>query len=85
MYGNPAQIPITEICPKGHCTNPYGKTKSMLEEILTNMHTTDVKMKDRRPWNVVMLRYFDPISAHATGLIGEDPNGILNNLMLYIT
>ena len=85
VYGNPAQIPITETCPKGHCTNPYGQTKSMLEEILMDMHTADVKMKDPKPWNVVLLRYFNPIGAHASGLIGEDPNGIPNNLMPYIT
>ena len=85
VYGNPAQIPITETCPKGHCTNPYGQTKSMLEEILMDMHTADVKTKDLRPWNVVLLRYFNPIGAHASGLIGEDPNGIPNNLMPYIT
>ena len=85
VYGNPVQIPITETCPKGHCTNPYGQTKSMLEEILTDMHTADVKTKDSRPWNVVLLRYFNPIGAHASGLIGEDPNGIPNNLMPYIT
>ena len=85
VYGNPAQIPITETCPKGHCTNPYGQTKSMLEEILIDMHTADVKMKNPRPWNVVLLRYFNPIGAHASGLIGEDPNGIPNNLMPYIT
>ena len=85
VYGNPVQIPITETCPKGHCTNPYGQTKSMLEEILTDMHTADVKMKDPKPWNVVLLRYFNPIGAHASGLIGEDPNGIPNNLMPYIT
>ena len=85
VYGNPAQIPITETCPKGHCTNPYGQTKSIVEEILTDMHTADVKTKDPRPWNVVLLRYFNPIGAHASGLIGEDPNGIPNNLMPYIT
>ena len=85
VYGNPSQIPITETCPKGHCTNPYGQTKSMLEEILMDMHTADVKTKDPRPWNVVLLRYFNPIGAHASGLIGEDPNGIPNNLMPYIT
>ena len=85
VYGNPAQIPITETCPKGHCTNPYGQTKSMLEEILIDMHTADVKTKDPRPWNVVLLRYFNPIGAHASGLIGEDPDGIPNNLMPYIT
>lgn len=85
VYGNPVQIPITETCPKGHCTNPYGQTKSMLEEILIDMHRADVKTKDPRPWNVVLLRYFNPIGAHASGLIGEDPNGIPNNLMPYIT
>ena len=85
VYGNPAQIPITETCPKGHCTNPYGQTKSIVEEILTDMHTADVKTKDPRPWNVVLLRYFNPIGAHASGLLGEDPNGIPNNLMPYIT
>ena len=85
VYGNPAQIPITERCPKGRCTNPYGQTKSIVEEILTDMHTADVKMKNSRPWNVVLLRYFNPIGAHASGLIGEDPNGIPNNLMPYIT
>ena len=85
VYGNPAQIPITETCPKGHCTNPYGHTKSIVEEILTDMHTADVKTKDPRPWNVVLLRYFNPIGAHASGLIGEDPNGVPNNLMPYIT
>ena len=85
VYGNPVQIPITETCPKGHCTNPYGQTKSIVEEILMDMHTADVKTKDPRPWNVVLLRYFNPIGAHASGLIGEDPNGIPNNLMPYIT
>ena len=85
VYGDPAVIPITEECPKGHCTNPYGQTKSMLEEILTDLHTADVKTHAPDPWNVVLLRYFNPIGAHASGLIGEDPNGIPNNLMPYIT
>ena len=85
VYGNPAEMPITEACPKGHCTNPYGQTKSMLEEILMDMHTADVELMDPKPWNVVLLRYFNPIGAHASGLIGEDPNGIPNNLMPYIT
>ena len=79
------QIPITETCPKGHCTSPYGQTKSMLEEIMTDLNTADVKQKDPNPWNVVLLRYFNPIGAHESGLIGEDPNGIPNNLMPYIT
>ena len=85
VYGNPAEMPITEACPKGHCTNPYGQTKSMLEEILIDMHTADVKLMDPKPWNVALLRYFNPIGAHESGLIGEDPNGIPNNLMPYIT
>lgn len=79
VYGDPAQIPITEACPKGHCTNPYGQTKSMLEEVLIDLQKAD------NEWNVVLLRYFNPIGAHSSGLIGENPNGIPNNLMPYIT
>ena len=79
VYGNPAVIPITEECPKGQCTNPYGQTKSMLEQIMTDMQKADPE------WNVVLLRYFNPIGAHPSGKIGEDPNGIPNNLMPYIT
>lgn len=85
VYGNPTIIPITEECPKGKCTNPYGQTKSMLEEILIDMHTADILNKAPNPWNVVLLRYFNPIGAHKSGLIGENPNGIPNNLMPYIT
>ena len=79
VYGDPAVIPITEECPKGHCTNPYGQTKSMLEEVLIDVQKAD------KAWNIVLLRYFNPIGAHKSGLIGEDPNGIPNNLMPYIT
>ena len=79
VYGDPAVIPITEECPKGQCTNPYGWTKSMLEQILTDMQKADPE------WNVVLLRYFNPIGAHKSGKIGENPNGIPNNLMPYIT
>ena len=79
VYGDPAFIPITEECPKGQCTNPYGWTKSMLEQILTDFHTSD------SDWNVVLLRYFNPVGAHKSGTIGEDPKGIPNNLMPYIT
>ena len=79
VYGDPAFIPITEECPKGQCTNPYGWTKSMLEQILTDFHTADPE------WNVVLLRYFNPVGAHKSGTIGEDPKGIPNNLMPYIT
>lgn len=78
IYGEPAFIPITEECPKGMCTNPYGWTKWMLEQILTDLHTADPE------WNVVLLRYFNPIGAHKSGLIGEDPKGIPNNLMPYV-
>ena len=85
VYGNPAVIPITEECPKGKCTNPYGQTKSMLEEILMDLRTGDEKTGDENPWNIVLLRYFNPIGAHKSGLIGENPNGIPNNLMPYIT
>ena len=85
VYGSPAEVPITEACPKGRCTNPYGQTKSMLEEILTDMHTADVKLASAHPWNIVLLRYFNPIGAHESGLIGENPGGIPNNLMPYIT
>ena len=79
VYGNPAIIPITEECPKGQCTNPYGQTKSMLEEVLMDVQRAD------NEWNVVLLRYFNPIGAHKSGRIGENPNGIPNNLMPYIT
>ncbi len=78
VYGDPAFVPITEECPKGTCTNPYGWTKWMLEQILTDLHTADPE------WNVVLLRYFNPIGAHKSGMIGEDPKGIPNNLLPYV-
>ena len=78
VYGDPAFVPITEDCPKGKITNPYGQTKSMLEQILTDLHVSDPE------WNVVLLRYFNPIGAHKAGIIGEDPKGIPNNLVPYI-
>lgn len=78
VYGDPAFVPITEECPKGTCTNPYGWTKWMLEQILTDVHTSDPE------WNVILLRYFNPIGAHPSGKIGEDPKGIPNNLVPYI-
>lgn len=78
VYGDPAFIPITEECPKGKITNPYGQTKGMLEQVLTDLHVADPE------WNVVLLRYFNPIGAHKSGLIGEDPKGIPNNLVPYI-
>ncbi len=78
VYGEPEFIPITEECPKGICTNPYGWTKHMLEQILTDIHTAD------NEWNVILLRYFNPIGAHKSGMIGEDPKGIPNNLIPYV-
>lgn len=78
VYGNPEFVPITEECPKGVCTNPYGWTKHMVEQILTDIHTADPS------WNVILLRYFNPIGAHKSGLIGEDPKGIPNNLLPYV-
>ncbi|MCQ2536340.1 MAG: UDP-glucose 4-epimerase GalE [Lachnospiraceae bacterium] len=79
VYGDPAEIPITENCPKGTCTNPYGWTKSMLEQVLSDIQKAD------NEWNVILLRYFNPIGAHKSGTMGENPNGIPNNLMPYIT
>ena len=79
VYGDPAMIPITEECPKGQCTNPYGWTKSMLEQILTDLHTADSE------WKVILLRYFNPIGAHPSALIGELPNGVPNNLIPFLT
>ena len=79
VYGDPAFVPITEECPKGNPTNPYGQTKSMLEQILSDVYKAD------NSWNVILLRYFNPIGAHKSGRIGENPNGIPNNLMPYIT
>lgn len=79
VYGDPAFVPITEECPKGEITNPYGHTKSMLEQILMDIHKAD------NEWNIILLRYFNPIGAHESGRIGENPNGIPNNLMPYIT
>lgn len=79
VYGDPAIIPITEECPKGQCTNPYGQTKSMIEQIMMDLQHAEPD------WNIVLLRYFNPIGAHPSGRIGENPNGIPNNLMPYIT
>ena len=78
VYGDPEFIPITEDCPKHQATNPYGQTKSMLEQILTDLYIGD------NEWNIVLLRYFNPIGAHESGLIGEDPKGIPNNLLPYV-
>jgi len=78
VYGEPEFVPITEDCPKHTPTNPYGQTKSMLEQVLSDLYVGD------NEWNVVLLRYFNPIGAHESGLIGEDPKGIPNNLVPYV-
>ena len=78
VYGNPATVPITEDFPLS-CTNPYGQTKLMIEYILKDLYKADAS------FNIALLRYFNPIGAHPSGLIGEDPNGIPNNLVPYIT
>ena len=78
VYGEPEFVPITEECPKHSATNPYGQTKTMLEQVLTDLYVGD------NEWNVVLLRYFNPIGAHESGLIGEDPKGIPNNLVPYV-
>lgn len=78
VYGEPDFVPLTEAAPKHNATNPYGQTKSMLEQILIDTYIGD------NEWNVVLLRYFNPIGAHESGLIGEDPKGIPNNLLPYV-
>ncbi|NOQ46888.1 MAG: UDP-glucose 4-epimerase GalE [Desulfobulbaceae bacterium] len=79
VYGDPASVPITEDFPLLSCTNPYGRTKAMIEDILRDLYVPDPE------WNVALLRYFNPVGAHKSGQIGEDPNGIPNNLMPYIS
>ncbi|WP_050417512.1 UDP-glucose 4-epimerase GalE [Azoarcus sp. CIB] len=78
VYGDPACVPIREDFPTA-ATNPYGRTKLMCEEVLRDLVAADAR------WNVALLRYFNPVGAHASGLIGEDPNGIPNNLMPYVS
>lgn len=78
VYGNPISLPIKETFEVKHATNPYGETKIMIENILKDLYISD------NNWNIAILRYFNPIGAHKSGLIGESPNGIPNNLMPYI-
>jgi UDP-glucose 4-epimerase len=78
VYGEPAQMPISEACPVGQPTNPYGRSKLMVEDILRDVAASDPR------WRIAILRYFNPVGAHESGLIGEDPNGIPNNLLPYI-
>lgn len=78
VYGNPTKVPINESAPLSP-TNPYGRTKLMIEEILRDLYRAD------NSWRIAILRYFNPIGAHKSGKIGENPNGIPNNLMPYIS
>ena len=78
VYGDPDKVPITEDFPLS-ATNPYGRSKLMIEEILCDLYVSD------SAWNIAILRYFNPVGAHSSGRIGEDPNGIPNNLVPYIT
>ncbi|HKM25921.1 MAG TPA: UDP-glucose 4-epimerase GalE [Thiopseudomonas sp.] len=79
VYGEPKEMPISESCPTGTPTNPYGRSKLMVEEILRDLAISESR------WSIALLRYFNPVGAHASGLIGEDPNGIPNNLVPYIS
>ncbi len=79
VYGEPTQMPIREDFPTGVPTNPYGRSKLMVEELLQDLVRSDVR------WSVALLRYFNPVGAHQSGLIGEDPNGVPNNLLPYVS
>ncbi len=79
VYGEPTQMPISEAFPTGIPTNPYGRSKLMVEELLQDLARSEPK------WSIALLRYFNPVGAHRSGLIGEDPNGIPNNLLPYIS
>lgn len=79
VYGEPQSLPINETHPTGNCTNPYGKSKYFTEEMLKDLCASNTR------WNVISLRYFNPVGAHPSGRIGEDPNGEPNNLMPYIS
>ncbi|XP_049734205.1 UDP-glucose 4-epimerase isoform X2 [Elephas maximus indicus] len=79
VYGNPQYLPLDEAHPTGGCTNPYGKSKFFIEEMIQDLCRAD------KAWNAVLLRYFNPTGAHASGCIGEDPQGVPNNLMPYVS
>lgn len=78
VYGEPAEMPISEACPVGQPTNPYGRSKLMVEDMLRDLAASDPR------WRMAILRYFNPVGAHESGLIGEDPHGTPNNLLPYI-
>lgn len=79
VYGSPEHMPITEDCPVGTLTNPYGRSKRMVEQVLEDLASADAR------WSIGVLRYFNPVGAHPSGRIGEDPHGIPNNLLPYIS
>lgn len=79
VYGDPETVPVTEDMPLQEATNPYGRSKAIIEKILQDLYVSD------HAWNIVLLRYFNPVGAHSSGRIGEDPNGVPNNLLPYIT
>jgi UDP-glucose 4-epimerase len=79
VYGDPATMPIDESCPTGTPVNPYGRSKLMVEQVLQDLGRSDPR------WSIALLRYFNPVGAHASGRIGEDPHGVPNNLLPYIT
>lgn len=79
VYGDPATLPMTEEMPIGTATNPYGWSKIMMEQVLTDLQVSEPE------WSIALLRYFNPVGAHPSGLIGEDPKGVPNNLMPYVS
>jgi UDP-glucose 4-epimerase len=79
VYGEPDSVPVREDFPCREQANPYGRTKRMMEQVLTDLHTSDPS------WNIALLRYFNPVGAHPSGRIGEDPRGVPSNIMPYIT
>ncbi len=78
VYGDPDVLPLTETMPVGTATNPYGWTKIMMEQVLRDVHVAEPE------WSIALLRYFNPVGAHPSGLLGEDPSGVPNNLMPYV-
>ena len=85
VYGEPDTVKYTEDLPVFGATNPYGKSKAMVEDILKDLSIADALSDTKNPWQIILLRYFNPIGAHESGLIGEDPNGIPNNLVPYVS
>lgn len=85
VYGEPETVKYTEDLPVFGATNPYGKSKAMVEDILKDLAQADSLSNAKNPWEIILLRYFNPIGAHISGLIGEDPNGIPNNLIPYVS